>query len=119
MIRKSPKTVPLSSKIPSPATAEIPETTTPPDITKLPYYIQRIRPSGQLPIYTDLKAMGTLKQTRIRKISGDGHALKRELKEFLGIQKDKDCAVNPVTGHIILKGHWRNEVDEFFVAKGF
>lgn len=119
MTKKSIKTVSPASEVPSQATSVIPETATPADITKFPYYIQRIRPSGQLPIYTDLKAMGTLKQTRIRKISGDVHALKRELKEFLGIQKEKDCAVNPVTGHIILKGHWKSEVDGFLVAKGF
>ena len=102
-----------------PAAAAPSATHTAPDIASLPYFIQRVRPSGQLPVYHDVKAGKTLRQTRIRKVFGDARALRDELKAFLGIEKDKDCAVSAVTGHIVLKGHWRNEVDRFLVAKGF
>ena len=118
--RKPAHTAP-SAQVPP---AKAARTATPPpsaaaDPSALPYFIQRVRPSGQLPIYHDVKAGNTLRQTRIRKIAGDAHALRRELQAFLGIQKDKDCAVSAVTGHIVLKGHWRSEVDRFLVAKGF
>jgi len=91
----------------------------PSDMTKLPYYVQRIHPSGQLPIYTQFKGHRTLKQTKVRKISGDVQRLMREIKEYLDIEQDKDCAVNAVTGHIVVKGHWKGELDRFLVSKGF
>ena len=45
--------------------------------------------------------------------------LRKEIKEYLGIEQDKDCAVNAVTGHIVMKGHWKGELDKFLVSKGF
>ena len=111
--------IPPTSPFPSASSSESEVSTAPSDITKLPYFVQRVHPSGQLPIYTDFKGHRTLKLTRVRKISGDVHRLRREIKEYLGIEQDKDCAVNAVTGHIVVKGHWKGELDTFFVSKGF
>jgi large subunit ribosomal protein L49 len=84
-----------------------------------PYHVARIVPSRRLPIYTDRKGHGTLKQTVIRKITGDPIALASELKEHLGIVEKKDCKVNPTNGQVVVKGHWTKEVTEWLTAKGF
>ena len=48
------------------------------------------------------KRGGNLKQTRLRKIEGDIAALRAELQEALKLD-EKECVVNQLTKHIIIK----------------
>ena len=65
------------------------------------YHVDRT-PSKQLPIYHLIKAGGNLKQTRIRKISGDITALRTDLQRELGLREDQ-IRINQLTRHIIIK----------------
>lgn len=67
----------------------------------LPYHVSRTA-SKELPVYKVIKAGGTLKQTRIRKISGDIETLKRDVQEHLRLP-DKAIAVNKLTQHVVIK----------------
>ena len=67
---------------------------------------------NNLPIYLLRKRGGNLKVTRIKNIDGDRLAFKGELVRELGVGKD-DVAVNSVTGHVNVKGHWKGRVETF------
>lgn len=54
--------------------------------------------------------------TRIKKIDGDRHILRDELKSLL---KNSDCVVNSVTGHIMIKGHHKPQVEKFLRERMF
>lgn len=60
----------------------------------------------QLPVYKYTKAGGNLKLTRLRKIDGDLQALRRDLMEAMKLE-EKECRINPLTGHIFIKVGWR------------
>ncbi|KAF2433662.1 hypothetical protein EJ08DRAFT_560362, partial [Tothia fuscella] len=85
----------------------------------LPYHVSRT-PTNNLPIYTDIKAGNTLRQTRIRKIAGDAQALRMELIKGLKLDPEREkCEINGVTGHIIIKGWHKPRVEKFLIEKGF
>lgn len=65
-------------------------------------YTVRRTPSNELPIYHLSKNGGNKKLTKIRKIEGDRLALRDELRTALQLS-DKECSVNHLTGHILLK----------------
>ena len=67
----------------------------------LSYHVNRT-PSKQLPIYHLAKRGGNLKQTRIRKISGDIAGLRHDLQHALGL-KEEHIVINQLTKHIIIK----------------
>ncbi|SMR63829.1 unnamed protein product [Zymoseptoria tritici ST99CH_3D1] len=81
----------------------------------LPYFVSRSA-NNELPIYTLRKRGGNLKMTRIKKIDGDRHILRDELKSLL---KNSDCVVNSVTGHIMIKGHHKPQVEKFLRERMF
>ncbi|KAI9685929.1 MAG: hypothetical protein M1822_004207 [Bathelium mastoideum] len=83
----------------------------------LPYHVTRTT-TNHLPIYLQAKRGGNLHQTLIRKISGKVHELKQELADRLQLE-GKDAVVNPVTGHIVLKGWWKPQVQQFLEARRF
>ena len=66
-----------------------------------PYQVGRTR-TKNLPVYEDLKGSGTLKLTKIQKLSGDSMVLKTELENYLR-PKAAYVKVNPVTQHVIIK----------------
>jgi hypothetical protein len=85
----------------------------------LPYHVDRTG-TNNLPVYLDLKAGKTLRQTRIRKIVGDVHKLKDDLVKELGLNPEFEKAeVGAVTGHIVIKGWHRAKVENFLKGKGF
>ena len=59
-----------------------------------------------------------MKQTRIKKIDGDAQVLRDALVTALRI-KESMAVVNPVTGHVVLKGHWKPKVEGFLAARRF
>ncbi|KAL2356098.1 mitochondrial large subunit ribosomal protein-domain-containing protein [Cryomyces antarcticus] len=84
---------------------------------KLPYHISRT-PTNNLPIYHTAKRGGNLHETRIRKISGSVQALRDDLQKELGVQ-NKDCTINTLTGHIIVKGWHKGRVTQFLLERQF
>lgn len=80
------------------------------------YHVARSA-NKNLPIYTDYKRGGNLHLTTVRKITGDLHALRDELKAWLA-KKDEDVKINALTGHVIVKGHHTGQIAEFLKARG-
>lgn len=83
----------------------------------LPYYVSRTK-SNELPIYHDWKRGGNLKLTTIRKIDGRPETLRDDLMGLLRLQRE-DAVVNGITGHVVLKGHHKVEVEKFLRARRF
>ena len=57
--------------------------------------------------------------TRVKKIDGDPEVLRDELREVLPLKDVKECVVNPVTGHVMLKGHYKGEVERYLRERMF
>ncbi|KAL9120761.1 MAG: hypothetical protein Q9187_002686 [Circinaria calcarea] len=83
----------------------------------LTYHVNRT-PSQQLPVYHLAKRGGNLKQTRIRKISGDVASLRQDLQQALGL-REEHIVINQLTKHIIIKGWKKTEVAKFLQEKRF
>lgn len=64
------------------------------------------------------KRGGNLKLTRIKNIDGDRMKLKLDIATALGIKKD-DSAINHITGHLNIKGHYKREIETFLRARRF
>ncbi|KAJ5861650.1 Ribosomal protein L49/IMG2 [Penicillium soppii] len=93
---KTPPTPATSAKTPSPDL----------QLTNLPYFVRRTA-SNTLPVYTDVKAGGTKKLTKIQKTEGDLDALRNDLALALGVadgnKPNPEVTLNRLTGHIIVK----------------
>lgn len=89
----------------------------PPPRLRLKYHVSRTH-TNNLPIYKDSKAHGTLKLTLVRKITGDAHALKKDLIELLGVSP-KDAAVVPPANYIKIKGVHDYRIQQHLLAQGF
>jgi len=83
----------------------------------LPYYVTRT-PSQNLPIYLEKKRGGNLHQTRLKGIDGSPAVLRDELEKELRL-KSKDCLVNAVNGHIVMKGWYKPQIEAFLKARRF
>lgn len=83
----------------------------------LPYYVTRT-PSNELPIYTLRKRGGNMLLTRVKKVDGSVEALRDELRTVLGLE-EKQVVINPLTRHVMLKGHRRPEVERFLRERMF
>ena len=87
-----------------------------------PYHIHRT-PSHQLPVYIESKNGGNLHQTRVRKIEGNVHRLRDELRTALGLdgsdEERKKVTVNFNTKHVVVKGWRKPEVEAFLKKRGF
>lgn len=56
--------------------------------------------------------------TRVKKIDGNKLVLRDALREVLGVQ-EKDAIVNSVTGHIMIKGHHKPQIEKFLRQRMF
>ena len=81
------------------------------------YFIRRT-PTRNLPIYQLLKRGGNLKQTRVRKIEGEGAQLVKQLEEHLH-PKPEWIRVNPINRHVEMKGFYKMQIEEWLLSKGF
>merc|ERR1712093_493716 len=97
--------LPLSTPPPTTAT-----TTSSPPLK--PYRLIRT-PSNKLPIYLLWKRGGNKKLTRVRKIEGDVNLLKSDLQAALGV-KEGDVTVNQLARQVIVKGHMKPQIEQFF-----
>ncbi|PVH87929.1 hypothetical protein DL98DRAFT_509455 [Cadophora sp. DSE1049] len=77
-----------------------------------PYRLIRT-PSNKLPIYLLWKRGGNKKLTRVRKIEGDVNVLKTDLQIALGV-KEGDVTVNQLARQVIVKGHMKPQIEQFF-----
>jgi large subunit ribosomal protein L49 len=108
-----------STSTSTPTPTPTPTAYTPPTLAPLPpprYHVARSA-SKNLPVYTDYKRGGNLHLTTVRKITGDSTALRDELRELLRKQ-DKDVSVNPLNGHVVVKGHHSAKIAEFLKERG-
>ncbi|WPH04357.1 Hypothetical protein R9X50_00724700 [Acrodontium crateriforme] len=83
----------------------------------LPYFVSRT-PSNELPIYLLRQRGGSLHLTRVKKIDGSIEAFRDALREELGLG-EKEATINPITKHVILKGHWKPQVEQFLRKRKF
>jgi large subunit ribosomal protein L49 len=115
----STSTSSTSTSTPTPTPTPASAAYTPPTLAPLPpprYHVARSA-SKNLPVYTDYKRGGNLHLTTVRKITGDSTALRDELRELLRKQ-DKDVSVNPLNGHVVVKGHHSAKIAEFLKERG-
>lgn len=56
--------------------------------------------------------------TRVKKIDGKVDVLRDELRGALGLQ-EKECQVDPVTRHVVLKGHYKPQIEKFLRERKF
>ncbi|PSR81945.1 ribosomal protein L49/IMG2, partial [Coniella lustricola] len=81
------------------------------------YTVERTA-SKNVPVYDDKRAGGTRRLTLIKKVVGNAQDLKNDIISDLHFNKD-DVSVNPVTGHVVIKGHFQHKVSKWLEARGF
>lgn len=93
----------------------------------IPYSIART-PSRQLPIYHLSKSGGNKHLTRLRKIDGDLHKLRDDLRSALGVEeyttdqmgrKKETVAINWTSRQIVVRGWKRPEIQKWAEGLGF
>ncbi|KAL2056412.1 hypothetical protein ABVK25_003435 [Lepraria finkii] len=98
---------------PSPQPKPQPSINLPP----LLYHVHRTA-SQKLPIYHLAKRGGNLHQTRVRKIQGDVERLRDEIRIALGL-KEEHVVINRLTGNIIVKGWYKDDIRRFLEDRHF
>ena len=83
----------------------------------LAYFVTRT-PSNELPVYTLRKRGGNLKMTRVKKVDGRVEMLRDDLRSALGLA-EAEALVNPITKHVMLKGHHGKAVEQFLRERMF
>ncbi|KAJ1656864.1 54S ribosomal protein img2, mitochondrial [Dispira simplex] len=81
----------------------------------LGYSVLRTENMG-LPVYTDFRNGRTRTLTVVRRIYGDREKLAQDLSASI---PEEYISVRKVTGHIWIKGNYRDEVLKFLTEKGF
>ena len=76
----------------------------------LPYFISRTE-NNNLPVYQEYKEGGNKLQVRIRRVEGDLQFLKNQIEE--AFQMKGGVRINPLAGHVIVKGRRRDEIVRF------
>ncbi|KAI0096284.1 mitochondrial large subunit ribosomal protein-domain-containing protein [Nemania sp. FL0031] len=84
---------------------------------QLPYFVHRNNLSN-LSIYQKSKRGGNYKVTVVKNGEGDLIALKQDIKDALQLSNE-EISINSVTKHIMIKGHKRDQVKNFFHTIGF
>ncbi|CAN8105303.1 unnamed protein product [Discula destructiva] len=114
-----PPTTPASTPLQHTSTSSealVSETRPAPIPRQLTYAVERTA-SDHLPVFDEVKSGGTRKYTVIRKVTGDAQSLKKDIIAELRFKKD-DVNVNPVTGHVAVKGHHQARVKTWLEARG-
>ncbi|ROW08749.1 hypothetical protein VPNG_06381 [Cytospora leucostoma] len=105
------------SSTPPPPTPASSTPAAPAQPRQLSYLVERTA-SRNLSVYNDTRSGGSKKETVIKKVVGDVHALRSEITNELGFPKDT-VKINPVTGHIKIKGFHADKVSKWLLARGF
>ncbi|KAK7935704.1 hypothetical protein PG985_001199 [Apiospora marii] len=85
-------------------------------VPNVPYFVGRTH-LNSLAVY-QRQTQGTRHITLLKKGEGNLQALKQDIALALDLP-NKDVKVRSVTGHILIKGHKRDEVVAFLQALGF
>ncbi|KAK7953917.1 hypothetical protein PG996_014803 [Apiospora saccharicola] len=85
-------------------------------VADLPYFVGRTH-LNSLAVY-HRQTQGTRHITLLKKGEGNLQALKQDIALALDLP-NKDVKVGSVTGHIVIKGHKRDEVVAFLQTLGF
>ncbi|TVY92991.1 54S ribosomal protein IMG2, mitochondrial [Lachnellula willkommii] len=85
----------------------------PPPISPSKPYRIALTKSKEYPVYHLNKRGGNMHITKIKHIEGDIDALKADLQRTLKLQDAKDVVINQLTRHIIVKGHYRDDIKQF------
>ncbi|KAK5173013.1 uncharacterized protein LTR77_003135 [Saxophila tyrrhenica] len=116
--RQHPYATPTPHRLrPEPVTP-LPEKQSAPNLA---YFVNRTR-SNELPVYTDSKRGGNLKLTLVRKVDGEVETLRNDLRRMLGKRvglEDERVVVNGVTRQVVIKGHYKPEVEKFLRERRF
>lgn len=83
----------------------------------LPYFVRRTS-SNELPIYHLRKRGGTKLLTLVRKVDGSVEALRDELRMSFAMD-EAGVTINPVTKHVVLKGHLKPKIQQFLWERLF
>ncbi|GAP90664.2 putative ribosomal protein L49 IMG2 [Rosellinia necatrix] len=83
----------------------------------LRYFVGR-NSLNNLGVYHRNKSGGNYKITMLKYAEGDLAALKKDLTFALGL-KESEVNINRLTGHIMIKGHKREEVVNYLNIQGF
>ncbi|KAK3054822.1 54S ribosomal protein img2, mitochondrial [Extremus antarcticus] len=116
--RQHPYAVPTPLRLRAEPFTPLPEEQSAPNLA---YFVSRTR-SNELPVYHDVKRGGNLKLTLVRKVDGKVEALRDELRTTLGtsVGLDQDrVVVNGVTRQVVIKGHYKMEVERFLRERRF
>ncbi|KAL2118747.1 hypothetical protein VTJ04DRAFT_5706 [Mycothermus thermophilus] len=107
-----------SSQSPS-SSSTLPSSSPSPARTRpaLPYYVGRTA-SNELAVYHLAKRGGNKKLTTVKKVEGDRAKFRAALAAALHL-KEKEVVINSVTGHIIVPGHRKAEVQKWLADQGF
>jgi len=76
----------------------------------LPYFVSRTE-NNNLPVYQEYKEGGNKIQVRIRRVEGNLKFLKNQIEE--AFQMKGGVRINPLAGHVIVKGRRRDEIVRF------
>lgn len=79
------------------------------------YAVSRTVNKG-LPVYSDYKNGQTRVLTVVRRVQGDANALMKDLNADF---PEAAININAKTQHVVIKGHFVNEVKEWLISKGF
>ncbi|KAK7520013.1 mitochondrial 54S ribosomal protein mL49 [Phyllosticta citriasiana] len=111
------ESTPASTSAPESAPEFKSNTVAPTKRPQLPYFVLRTA-SAKIPVYSEVKGGGTLRQTKLRKIEGDIKKLKKALEEELGL-KPSSVRINDLTKQIVIKGDFKMEIQQWLIDKGF
>ncbi|KAI9721401.1 MAG: hypothetical protein M1828_005151 [Chrysothrix sp. TS-e1954] len=82
------------------------------------HYAVSRTPTRNLPVYQLIKGGGTLRLTRVRRVEGEAEMLRKQLAAFLQ-PKPEYVRINSVTGHVVIKGWYKKQVEQILTQKGF
>lgn len=90
------------------------------DPSQAPYMIRRSK-NHMVPVYLKISFRGYRRQTIIRYIQGDIHALAEELRVFLEDYTGRKMAIriNEFSGQIWIKRDYVNLIKDYLVKKGY
>ncbi|KAI5859869.1 hypothetical protein GGS23DRAFT_264855 [Durotheca rogersii] len=102
---------PPTAAAPEPPTAAASTQTELPTAPKLPYIVLK-NSLQNFGVYQRDRRGGNLRITLLKNARGNLRALTRDLAQGLGVDFG-EVKVNGITGHIVVKGHKRNEIINF------
>ncbi|TQN71750.1 54S ribosomal protein img2 [Colletotrichum shisoi] len=109
LARSTPR---ASALLPSIRFSSSASTTTPAPAAVARPYVIGLTAGNQFPVYPSTKAAGSSKFTVVKKIEGNKKAFAQDLAREAGFPAE-DVKLNPVTGHVQIKGFHVDKVKQW------